>query len=132
MIEKIPETLHFQTGELGKTKFDIIPVETFAMACRKINEIIETLNDVCDCPKQDPAFRINLADARQEEIARASNWVGCMCKFWDTDDVYTYGILSSIDETSNYPFSTDSAGIYSHCAPIGADDVVIYKGTIKP
>ena len=127
MIEKIPETLHFQTGELGKTKFDIIPVETFAMACRKINEIIETLNDMCNRTEQDLAF-LNLVDAKQEEIAKARNWVGCICKFWDTDGVYAYGVLTEIDEESNYPFRTDSAGIYSHCAPITTDDVVVYKG----
>ena len=43
MIEKIVE-LKMQIGEHGKTKFDIIPKETFGMVCKKINEIIDYIN----------------------------------------------------------------------------------------
>lgn len=45
-IEKIPDELNLQTGEYGNTKFDIIPKETFAMACRKINELVVAVNEL--------------------------------------------------------------------------------------
>lgn len=45
-IEKIPDEINLQTGEYGKVKFDIIPKETFAMACRKINEVIDAVNEL--------------------------------------------------------------------------------------
>lgn len=43
MIEKIDE-IKLQIGEHGKTKFDIIPKETFGMVCKKINELIDCVN----------------------------------------------------------------------------------------
>lgn len=45
-IEKIQDELNLQTGEYGKTKFDIIPKETFAMVCRKINELVVAVNEL--------------------------------------------------------------------------------------
>ncbi len=45
MIERIPDEINLQTGECGDTQFDIIPKETFAMVCRKVNEIIDHINN---------------------------------------------------------------------------------------
>lgn len=45
-IEKIPDELNLQIGEYGKTKFDIIPKETFAMVCRKINLLVDAVNEL--------------------------------------------------------------------------------------
>ncbi|MBO5704731.1 MAG: hypothetical protein J6R99_01815 [Alphaproteobacteria bacterium] len=44
MIERIPDEINLQTGSCGDTQFDIIPKETFAMMCRKVNEIIDHTN----------------------------------------------------------------------------------------
>jgi len=44
MIERIPDQIPVQTGEWRGTTFDIIPKETFAMACRKINELVDAFN----------------------------------------------------------------------------------------
>lgn len=46
MIEKIPDQIPVQTGEWRGTTFDIIPKETFSMACRKINELVDTVNTI--------------------------------------------------------------------------------------
>lgn len=46
MIEKIPDQISLQTGEWRGTTFDIIPKETFVMACRKINELIGAVNEL--------------------------------------------------------------------------------------
>jgi hypothetical protein len=46
MIEKIPDQIPVQTGEWRGTTFDIIPKETFGMACRKINEIVDAVNEL--------------------------------------------------------------------------------------
>lgn len=43
MIERLPDTLT-QIGELGDAKFDIMPVATYAIFGRKINEIIDYIN----------------------------------------------------------------------------------------
>ena len=44
MIGKIPDQILVQTGEWRGTTFDIIPKETFGMACRKINELADVVN----------------------------------------------------------------------------------------
>lgn len=44
MIERIPDLIQTQTGEYNGTTFDIIPKETFAMVCRKVNEVIDYIN----------------------------------------------------------------------------------------
>lgn len=44
MIKKIPDQIPVQTGEWRGTTFDIIPKETFGMACRKINELVDAVN----------------------------------------------------------------------------------------
>lgn len=44
MIERIPDQISVQTGEWRGTTFDIIPKETFAMAYRKINELVDVVN----------------------------------------------------------------------------------------
>jgi hypothetical protein len=48
MIERIPDQIPVQTGEWRGTTFDIIPKETFAMACRKINELVDAVNRILD------------------------------------------------------------------------------------
>ena len=45
MIERIPDQISVQTGEWRGTTFDIIPKETFAMACRKINQLVDAVNE---------------------------------------------------------------------------------------
>ncbi len=44
MIERLPEQINTQIGEFRGVSFDIIPVATFAMFGRKINEIIDYIN----------------------------------------------------------------------------------------
>lgn len=46
MIEKIKSPLDLKVGNYKGTEFDIIPAETFAMVCRKINEVIDKVNDL--------------------------------------------------------------------------------------
>ena len=46
MIKKIPDQIPVQTGEWHGTTFDIIPKETFGMACRKINELVDAVNAI--------------------------------------------------------------------------------------
>ena len=44
MIEKIKSPLDLKVGNYKGTEFDIIPADTFAMVCRKINELVDAIN----------------------------------------------------------------------------------------
>lgn len=46
MIEKIKSPLDLKVGNYKGTEFDIIPAETFAMVCRKINELVDAINEL--------------------------------------------------------------------------------------
>ena len=46
MIEKIKSPLDLKVGNYKGTEFDIIPADTFAMVCRKINELVDAVNAI--------------------------------------------------------------------------------------
>lgn len=70
MIEKIPDQIPVQTGEWRGTTFDIIPKETFGMACRKINEIVDTVNELQESQN---TYWTDIAELKKELQTRSEN-----------------------------------------------------------
>ena len=147
MIEKIPDQIPVQTGEWRGTTFDIIPKETFAMACRKINEIVDAVNELQESHATSERFRIdglddpfaeNSQSAKiaqgfknlQDPYAEQSKWVGCLCWFWESDpNDKIIDVLSHIDTARLCPFiQCDHQIGWTNCEPVKPDDPIIYKG----
>ena len=135
MIEKIKGPLDLKVGNYKGTEFDIIPAETFAMVCRKINEIIDLLNaivvDVDGIKCIDGSKKAEPTDPYAEQ----RRWIGKLCKFWDEDERISHlrwGILYTITPTSPLPFCCSLGDgktfDYKHCEPVKPDDDIIYKG----
>lgn len=70
MIKRIADQIPVQTGEWRGTTFDIIPKETFAMACRKINEIIDAVNELQESQN---TYWADIAEIKKELQTRAEN-----------------------------------------------------------
>ena len=150
MIEKIPDQIPVQTGEWRGTTFDIIPKETFGMACRKINELVDTVNKLKTMAentntvlkslveenniheKQIDELQMKLEPEKCEKpvdpYAEQRKWVGKLCRCWDSDindDVW--GILQGIKNNKTEKYYLYGIG-YEHCEPVKPDDDIIYKG----
>ena len=133
MIEKIKSPLDLKVANYKGTEFDIIPADTFAMVCRKINEIIELLNvivvDVDGIKCIDGSKKAEQVDPYEKQ----RKWIGKICKFWNDDDSpdnVMYGELVNIFDVhkEDCPFQCGYGEWYEHCEPIKPDDDIIYKG----
>lgn len=138
MIEKIPDQIPVQTGEWRGTTFDIIPKETFGMACRKINEIVDAVNELQKHEEQHLDLLTELNEMRTHQnkepadpYAEQRKWIGKLCKFWDNDDTQLwYGVLTKIDTESGFgvQYCCNDEYDYDECEPVKPDDTIIYKG----
>lgn len=126
MIEKIKGPLDLKVANYKGTEFDIIPAETFAMVCRKINEIIELLNaivvDVDGIKCIDGSKKAEPADPYAEQ----RKWVGSLVEY-KLGDLFLYGILTDIKDGYTLPFVIDGTSYTDDCwLP---DESVIYHKT---
>lgn len=154
MIEKIKSPLDLKVGNYKGTEFDIIPADTFAMVCRKINELVNAVNGVEKDREEikewigivsDLRSRVPVVESRvsileeyahptaktpADPYAEQRNWLGCLCRFWfDNKRQADIGILGDIDEDEIYPyFNADLGHNYKCCEPVKPDDDIIYKG----
>lgn len=136
MIEKIPDQLSLQICEWGGTTFDIIPKETFSMACRKINEVIDAVNGILDYAPLEMAQNIDFAQPEVKEnfttdtYAEQRKWIGRLCRFRQgLGAATTYGILSAISPDNELPYYKEDTDTYwKHCEPVLPTDSIIYKG----
>lgn len=146
MIEKIPDQIPVQTGEWRGTTFDIIPKEEFAMACRKINELVDAVNRqqidinnhgcrLLDLQNQinelkDKGVVVEPAENVRDKFAEQRRWIGKVCWFWESDDSEPFAdLLSSIDDTDNkLPYYSKNSGYWCEkCEPVKPTDSIIYK-----
>lgn len=62
-------------------------------------------------------------------ILLREKWIGHLCKFWDDDDKFCFGLLSEIDKGSVYPFCCAPSETYwEHCELVKPDSPFIYRG----
>lgn len=131
MIEKIKSPLDLKVGNYKGTEFDIIPADTFAMVCRKINELIDTVNELTSYvgplgvefiePK--PAKNVQV-----DEIEQAEKWIGKLCWFSQLYGCHQHiAILKRISESGLY-VTDDGELHYAYCEPVKPDDDIIYHG----
>ena len=148
MIEKIPDQLPVQTGEWRGTTFDIIPKETFGMACRKINELVDAVNGILAAQEQyatiyneDIMPMLTPENSQSSKIAQGfknlqdpyaeqRKWAGKLCWFWEDDpNDKIVDVLSHIDTARLCPFiQCDHQIGWTNCEPVKPDDDIIYKG----
>lgn len=150
MIEKIKSPLDLKVGNYKGTEFDIIPAETFAMVCRKINELIDVVNELQEFA--DVADK-NLAKL-MEEATRAENvqpepktgpenvhavcpaikYMGKVCRFWNANNGKKFkniGVLIEIlsaDNKRRYTCASKPKKHFEFCEPVKPDDDIIYRG----
>lgn len=130
MIEKIKGPLDLKVCNYKGTEFDIIPADTFAMVCRKINEIIELLNaivvdvDGIKCvdgsKKPEPVHQY---EEQREYLCK-------LCWFWNDNKAdKVIGILTGVFDEAERPFERNiDQTLYKHCEPVKPDSELIYHG----
>jgi len=158
MIKKIPDQISIQRCEWGKTTFDIIPRETFAMTCCKTNELVDAVNKLETMARNTNTVLKSLVEENniheqqidklqmmlephkcetrpenvQDPYAEQRKWIGKLCFFWNNKEDTCYAILGDIIEYTDTPFEAkDYALWYEHCEPVKPDDDIIYKGGDK-
>lgn len=127
MIEKIKGPLDLKVANYKGTEFDIIPAETFAMVCRKINELVDAVNGILDYAPLEMAMKSESKPA--DKYAEQRKWIGKLCKFRDNyEDKWHFGVLEEIYERSDFPFGDFDNFEWAICEPVKPDDDIIYKG----
>lgn len=143
MIEKIKSPLDLKVGNYKGTEFDIIPADTFAMVCRKINELCDVVNeqqkqiDKMSCAILDLATQNGENKALEsikaepktptDPYAEQRKWIGKLCRFWDDDpNDYYFDTLNRI--TLDGCYVKENGYIYENCEPVKPDSDIIYKG----
>lgn len=136
MIEKIPDQIPVQTGEWGGTTFDIIPKETFGMACRKINELCDTINTI---QKEREAERFEIQEwiGIIEAVRKSVNKLETMAE--NTTDSKMENVAENSqsakiaqDETLKCPFcqqELETGNYYVHCHNPHCNPTVEMEGT---
>lgn len=62
-------------------------------------------------------------------ILLREKWIGHLCKFWDDNDKFCFGLLSEIDKGGIYPFCCmPSETWWEHCELVKPDSPFIYRG----
>lgn len=100
--------------DMGYVKLDNDSVRKFLKKHPEYNN-----NGIIEIPKKE------LTDHYTEQ----KKWIGHLCKFWDDDDKFCFGLLSDIDKGSIYPYCCMPSETYwEHCELIKPDNMLIYKG----
>lgn len=88
----------------------------------KLQMLVEP--EKCDWNESQPgAIKLTTPINLQEK------WVGHLCRFYDDDEKFCFGLLSEIDKGSIYPYCCMPSGTcWEHCEPIKPDGVLIFKG----
>lgn len=109
-----------------KDLFDILPDNVKAVSKDALdNEQIE-LYDRDDIYIGFCSYiRINWRN--KTEITRPvdeSEWIGCLCYFWDEDPKYKhFGILEKIDTECRTPYETSNGLSYINCRPVRRGEI---------
>lgn len=153
MIDRIPDQIPVQTGEWRGTTFDIIPKETFAMACRKINEVIDNINrleesvqgvvnnSIADGGRirslqvQIHALKTRLGNVQpdaesrpenvQDKFAEQRKWIGCLVRYkiCDWQGGWATDVLEEIVDHPIYPFKMRNGQTAQVCELVTADEI---------
>lgn len=79
----------------------------------------------CDIPDGDDAIQ----EIIHEQQKPKEKWVGHLCKFYDDDNKFCFGLLAEIDKGSIYPYCCMPSETYwEHCELIKPDSRLIFKG----
>lgn len=95
-------------------------------AIKKINEIVDALNDLIFCLDHD----IPYSDSNSIEAIEEKKWIGKLCWFWNEEfnTKNIVGFLTSVDLESRRPFCINNSDHWERCEPVRPDDNVIYEG----
>ena len=52
-----------------------------------------------------------------------TQWVGCLCWFWDKDAEPCIGVMKRIDADAPYKYTTTDGYSYKNCRPVHRDEV---------
>ena len=76
----------------------------------------------CDIPDGDDAIQEIIHEPKEK-------WIGHLCKFYDDDNKFCFGLLADIDKGSIYPYCCAPSETYwEHCELIKPDSMLIFKG----
>lgn len=152
MIEKIKGPLDLKVANYKGTEFDIIPADTFAMVCRKINELVDAVNEfgkdmvflrrkVLELGYKDPQTRPENVQPEPETgpenvhaVCPAIKYMGKVCRFWNANNGKKFkniGVLIEIlsaDNKRRYTCASKPKKHFEFCEPVKPDDDIIYKG----